>query len=69
MGNANRRRRIRPFRRISLLGEGNRAWLAAQASPKRNVALKVANGSLASHELAARFRHEVELLAMLEHPR
>jgi len=59
-----------PFRRISLLGEGNHGavWLAVQSSPKRKVALKILNGSLASHELAARFRHEVELLAMLEHP-
>lgn len=59
-----------PFRLISLLGEGSHGtvWLAGQATPKRNVALKILNGSLASHELAVRFRHEVELLAMLEHP-
>lgn len=59
-----------PFRRLSLLGEGSHGtvWLADQAQPRRRVALKILNGSLASPELAARFRHEAELLAMLEHP-
>ena len=59
-----------PFRRKSLLGEGSHGavWLASQSTPKRDVALKILNGNLASPELAARFRHEVELLAMLEHP-
>ena len=59
-----------PFERVSLLGEGGHGmvWLARQASPQRLVALKVLNGSLAVHDLGARFRREVELLAMLEHP-
>lgn len=58
------------FELVSLLGEGSQGmvWLARQASPQRSIALKVLNGSLAGHDLGARFRREVELLAMLEHP-
>lgn len=62
--------RFGPFERLALLGEGSHGtvWQARQSTPKRLVALKILNGSLSGGELAARFRHEVELLAMLEHP-
>ena len=58
------------FERLSLLGEGSHGvvWLARQSEPRRTVALKILHGSLASGDLLARFRREVELLAMLEHP-
>lgn len=58
------------FERISLLGEGSHGtvWLARQAMPRREVALKILGSTLASNELKARFQREVELLAMLEHP-
>ena len=53
-----------------LLGEGSHGtvWLARQDEPRREVALKVLAGTLAGGELQGRFRREVELLAMLEHP-
>ena len=62
--------RFGPFERLALLGEGSHGtvWQARQSTPRRMVALKILNGSLSGGELAARFRHEVELLAMLEHP-
>ncbi|MBB6064011.1 tetratricopeptide (TPR) repeat protein/predicted Ser/Thr protein kinase [Pseudoxanthomonas broegbernensis] len=58
------------FERLSPLGAGGHGtvWLARQAEPQRTVALKILNGSLAGGELQQRFRREVELLAMLEHP-
>lgn len=64
------RSRFAQFERSTLLGEGSHGtvWLCRQATPRRMVALKILNGSLSGGELAARFRHEVELLAMLEHP-
>lgn len=59
---------IGPYRILGLLGEGGmgRVYLAQQAHPQREVALKVVRG--ASGNAVARFRREVELLAQLEHP-
>lgn len=59
---------VGPYRVLGLLGEGGmgRVYLAHEANPPREVALKVLRGL--SGAALARFRREVELLARLEHP-
>ena len=59
---------IGPYRILGLLGEGGmgRVYLAREAHPPREVALKIVRR--ASPNLAARLRREIETLAALEHP-
>ncbi len=59
---------IGPYRILRLLGAGGmgKVWLAQQAQPSREVALKVAGA--AAPDLARRLRREIETLAALEHP-
>lgn len=58
------------FERLERLGEGSHGavWKARQSSPQRLVALKILDASFSGSALATRFRREIELLAMLEHP-
>jgi tetratricopeptide (TPR) repeat protein len=60
--------RIGPYRILGLLGEGGmgRVYLAQEAHPPREVALKVMRG--VSSAALERFRREIALLAQLEHP-
>lgn len=60
--------RIGPYEILGLLGEGamGRVYLAREAHPPREVALKVVRGL--SRGALERFRREVEILARLEHP-
>ena len=60
--------RIGPYRILGLLGEGGmgRVYLAQEAHPQREVALKVMRG--VSPAALERFRREIALLAQLEHP-
>ncbi|TDU25825.1 serine/threonine-protein kinase [Panacagrimonas perspica] len=62
--------RVGPYRILSLLGEGStsRVYLAEQAEPAREVALKLLRGIDLSSESRQRFRREAALLAPLEHP-
>lgn len=59
---------VGPFRLIRRLGEGasGTVWLAEQAEPRREVAVKLLHD--ASCAMRARFAREAQLLAMLEHP-
>lgn len=61
-------RQIAGYEILRLLGEGGmgRVYLAREAHPPREVALKLVRGL--DGEALARFRREVELLAPLEHP-
>ncbi len=64
----------RPFdgyRLIEVLGEGSHGtvWLAEEEASHRRVALKALRSSFASPAAQRRFQREVELLALLEHPR
>ncbi len=53
--------------RIGVGGMGV-VYLAEQASPRRQVALKLLRSELASDETLRRFRHEADLLGRLQHP-
>ena len=59
-----------PYRRLRLLGEGGHGtvWLAEQANPRREVALKLLRTGGSDPSEQARFRRETALLARLEHP-
>ncbi len=65
-------RMLGPYRLIAAIGEGGMAsvWLAEQTvNVYRRVALKIPHARLESPDLAAaRFEHERDLLATLEHP-
>jgi serine/threonine protein kinase/DNA-directed RNA polymerase subunit RPC12/RpoP len=59
------------FRIISFLGAGGmgEVWLAEQLSMKRKVALKILSPSLTNEpEFIDRFKHEIKMAGMLEHP-
>ena len=59
---------IGPYRVLGLLGEGamGRVYLAREANPSREVALKVVRGLTTA--ALERFRREINILAQLEHP-
>ncbi|HET8900256.1 MAG TPA: serine/threonine-protein kinase [Rhodanobacteraceae bacterium] len=59
---------IGPYRLLHLLGNGGmgHVWLAEEAHPRRQVALKLAR--TASPSLIARMQREIRTLAALEHP-
>lgn len=61
-------RAIGPYTILALIGEGGmgRVYLAREAQPERQVALKVVRGL--SRHAVDRLRREVALLAQLEHP-
>jgi serine/threonine protein kinase len=61
---------IGPYRVIRVLGEGGMgvAYLARQAFPEREVALKVLRSAWPSEGLRARFAREVRVLGRLAHP-
>ncbi|MCZ6836792.1 MAG: serine/threonine-protein kinase [Planctomycetota bacterium] len=52
------------------LGEGGMGivYLATQDNPKRQVALKVIRAGVTSKQMLARFEHEAQVLATLQHP-
>lgn len=64
------RRRVGPYRLLRLLGAGGmgEVWLAEQAHPQRQVALKLLRPGQAQGEMLARFVREANLLARVEHP-
>lgn len=57
-----------PYTLLRRLGEGasGTVWLAEQAEPRREVAIKLLHDG--SSAMRARFAREAQLLAMLEHP-
>ncbi len=61
--------RIGPYRILGLLGAGGMGivYRAEQQSPRREVALKVIRGSMASVEVVRRFAKEANVLARLDH--
>ncbi len=61
---------IAGYRIVRILGRGGMGTVyeAVQERPSRSVALKVVRADLASPSLIARFEHEAELLARLDHP-
>lgn len=61
---------IGEFRILGLLGEGamGRVYHAEQATPRREVALKVLKSLELRAEFQQRFRREIELLGALDHP-
>lgn len=62
--------RLGPYRILGILGEGGMGvvYRAEQESPKREIALKVVRGGLASTKLLRRFESEAEILGRLRHP-
>jgi WD40 repeat protein/serine/threonine protein kinase len=60
---------IGPYRILGLLGTGGMGivYRAEQHSPRREIALKVIRGGLASVELVRRFEKEARALARLDH--
>src|SRR5262245_416110 len=63
-------RRIGHYDIIRLIGQGGMGIVfeARQASPRRNVAVKVIRSRLASSESVRRFEYEAALLGRLQHP-
>ncbi|MBN9522510.1 tetratricopeptide repeat protein [bacterium] len=62
---------IGPYKLLRQLGEGGTAtvWLAEQAEPvPRQVALKVLHTALLSRQILVRFRAELRVLALMDHP-
>lgn len=61
--------RIGPFRVLGKLGEGGMGmvYLAEQESPRRRVAVKLIRIGLDSKAVVARFEHERQALAMMDH--
>jgi serine/threonine protein kinase len=55
---------------LGVLGQGGMGvvYRARQASPRRDVALKLIRAGLASTAALRRFRHEAEILSRLQHP-
>jgi len=53
--------------RIASGGMGT-VYLAQQANPRREVALKILHGGLAGSGVRRRFEHEAQILALLRHP-
>jgi WD40 repeat protein/serine/threonine protein kinase len=68
-GSARMPERIGPYRILGLLGTGGMGlvYRAEQHSPRREVALKVIRGGLASLELVRRFEKEARVLGRLDH--
>lgn len=62
--------RVGDFRILGVLGEGamGRVYHAEQASPRREVALKVLKSLQLRADFQHRFRREIELLGALDHP-
>ncbi len=62
--------RIGPYRVTRLLGEGGMGlvFLAEQARPRREVAVKIIRPIVALSDVARRFEHEAEILGRLRHP-
>ena len=66
------RRRIGPYQLVKSLGEGGMGsvYLAVRDDDeyRKEVAIKVSRAAFATAEALARFRHERQILASLEHP-
>ncbi len=64
------RKRLGPYRLISVLGEGSSGivYLAEQDQPRRRIALKALRLEALSRAGLGRFRREAEVLARLSHP-
>src|SRR5271165_4277111 len=64
-------REIGPYRLIQFIGEGGmgEVWLAEQKEPvRRRVALKLVRAGMDTREVVARFRSELQALAVMNHP-
>jgi serine/threonine protein kinase/tetratricopeptide (TPR) repeat protein len=61
---------IGPYRILRKLGQGGMGTVyeAQQENPRRVVAVKVIRPGIASAAIAARFRHEAQVLGRLQHP-
>ncbi|MCH9002128.1 MAG: serine/threonine protein kinase [Planctomycetes bacterium] len=63
-------KRIGQYEIIDLIGEGGMGvvFRARQDDPKRDVAVKLIRPGFVSRAMAARFRHEAQVLGQLNHP-
>jgi serine/threonine protein kinase/Tfp pilus assembly protein PilF len=61
---------LQDYQVVSVLGTGGMAtvYRARQASPERDVALKVIRPGYLSDSIARRFEHEAQILGRLQHP-
>jgi serine/threonine protein kinase/Tfp pilus assembly protein PilF len=70
IGEAEPGKQIGAYRLLRLLAVGGmgEVWLAEQAEPRRQVALKVIKAGMDTRQVVARFESERQALALMEHP-